>query len=279
MPSPPSLSVSIVVYKPAMNLLKQTLDSLAKAITFAKGRGVLGEVGIWLIDNSETGSIPYNFQYILGPILAGSQAAFVKIISGHGNVGYGKGHNLAIRQAGLDYHLILNPDVILAQDAIYEALLFLEANKEVGLLAPFASDQEGGCLYLCKRYPALFDLLLRGFVPNFIKRIFDSRLARYELRAIIDLNKPCEVEIISGCFMLARAVILREVHGFSNEFFMYFEDFDLSIRMSAISRVAYVPSVKIIHFGGEAARKGFRHARMFVESAYKFYTRNGWKIF
>lgn len=279
MPSLPSLSVSVVVYKPAMDLLKQTLSSLAKAIAFAKAKGVLGEAGIWLIDNSKAGSSPHDFQPILETALPGSLAIFAKVISGHGNVGYGRGHNLAIKRSGQDYHLILNPDVILAQDAIYEALRFLEANKQVGLLAPFASNQEGDRLYLCKRYPAAFDLLLRGFAPNFVKRIFTSRLARYELQSKIEEGKPYEVEIISGCFMFARTSTLKAVNGFSDEFFMYFEDFDLSIRMSAISKIVYVPSVKIIHFGGEAAGKGLGHVRMFVESAYKFYSRNGWKIF
>jgi hypothetical protein len=31
-----------------------------------------------------------------------------------------------------------------------------------------------------------------------------------------------------------------------------------------------VPSVRIIHYGGDAARKGWRHVRWFVISAFRY---------
>lgn len=275
---PSTLSVSVVVYKPATDLLELTLRSVAEAVAHAKREGLLRDTKVWLIDNAEVGAAPYDFR----PAIQASRLetmVFPEVIAGHGNLGYGRGHNLAIRRTSQDYHLILNPDVILAQDALSESIRFMEANKEVGLLAPHASNQNGNVLYLCKRYPTVFDLALRGFAPNLVKRMFALRLSRYELRSETSLGKQNEVEIISGCFMFARTSVLKQVGGFSDEFFMYFEDFDLSLRVSKIAKVVYVPSVRIVHFGGEAARKGSRHIQMFVESAAKFYRRNGWKLF
>jgi GT2 family glycosyltransferase len=58
---------------------------------------------------------------------------------------------------------------------------------------------------------------------------------------------------------------------------LYFEDYDLSLRTHAVARIAYVPSVRIVHHGGGASRKGVKHIGMFAQSAFKFYRRFGWK--
>ena len=60
---------------------------------------------------------------------------------------------------------------------------------------------------------------------------------------------------------------------------MYFEDFDLSLRIAPAHKVMYVPAVRIIHFGGDAAKKGRRHVGMFIRSAVTFFSHHGWKWF
>ncbi|MBC8932214.1 glycosyltransferase family 2 protein, partial [Escherichia coli] len=68
------------------------------------------------------------------PDLAAERAAFEQagigysVLSGHGNVGYGRGHNLAIEAARSRYHLILNPDIDLEPDALAQALDFLDTH-------------------------------------------------------------------------------------------------------------------------------------------------------
>lgn len=83
--------------------------------------------------------------------------------------------------------------------------------------------------------------------------------------------------IVSGCFMLFRTEPLKALKGFDPRYFLYFEDYDLSLRTAKLARIAYVPAVRVIHHGGGASRKGMAHVRMFVASAFKFYNRFGWK--
>jgi GT2 family glycosyltransferase len=83
--------------------------------------------------------------------------------------------------------------------------------------------------------------------------------------------------IVSGCFMLFRTSVLKKLAGFDARYFLYFEDYDLSLRTHEVARVAYAPAVRVLHHGGGAARKGSAHIRMFVASAYKFFSRFGWK--
>jgi GT2 family glycosyltransferase len=59
---------------------------------------------------------------------------------------------------------------------------------------------------------------------------------------------------------------------------MYFEDFDLSLRLGRIADIAYVPQVHITHSGGGAAKKGWTHRRLFMRSALTFFRDHGWKL-
>ena len=64
---------------------------------------------------------------------------------------------------------------------------------------------------------------------------------------------------MSGSFMLLRRKVIESTGGFDPAYFLYFEDFDWSVRLNRITRSAYVPTVRVVHHGGGAARKGWRH--------------------
>jgi hypothetical protein len=51
----------------------------------------------------------------------------------------------------------------------------------------------------------------------------------------------------------------------------------LVVRAGRLGELAWVPSVRIVHYGGEAARKGWRHVWLFGRSAVTFFNRHGWK--
>ena len=271
-----SLVVSIVCYNSDFSLLSRTIRSLDVASGKAKQSGVLGRLELMLVDNGKDkkSSLQSEFDKKLINCL---NIDSISLMSGHGNIGYGCGHNLAIKKNRLDFHLVLNPDVLLAECSLAKALLFFNQHPEVGLLAPSALDGEGNRLYLCKRFPTVFILLLRGFAPACFKRMFIKKLEYYEMRDLMGDETVRDIPIVSGCFMLFRTKTLLEISGFSPAFFLYFEDFDLSLRAARISRVAFVPSVKITHFGGHASKKGWRHIMMFLNSAILFFNRHGWR--
>jgi GT2 family glycosyltransferase len=124
----------------------------------------------------------------------------------------------------------------------------------------------------------VLDLLLRGFAPAFVKRCFRSRLERYEMRGVLTDQPLKGIPIVSGSFMFCRREPIAGIGGFSESFFLYFEDFDLSLRAAARGELAWVPAVRITHHGGNAARKGWRHVGLFTRSAITFFNRHGWKL-
>ena len=276
---PSSLQISIVTHHPDVRLLERTLRKLALAIGAAREDGALKTVHLALIDNSEDRAVAQSVVAIGKARLADS-GVHVIYLHGHANIGYGAAHNLVLHGSGADYHLVLNPDVELAHDALANAIHWLDAHPEVGALAPAVFGPDGERQYLCKRYPAIFDLFLRGFAPVFLKRLFRRRLALYELRDKIGVDPPRDVvgiPALSGAFMLVRREAIDRTGGFDPRFFLYFEDFDWSVRLNRITVTAYVPEVQVIHHGGDAARKGLAHIRWFCRSGHRFYAKHGWR--
>lgn len=256
---PCSLSISCVVYDTDYHVLATTIESLKISLETAIQHKTLNAYKFSLINN----------QKLLLPVfqeaatLAKNILADTEIISGHGNIGYGRGNNLAIHKTNLDFHLILNPDVKLDPLAIHEGLSFLIANPDVGLVAPNAFNENGLPEYLCKRTPSPLIIFLRGFNNSLLNRIFKRSLDHYTYKDKLPTDKPMPIELASGCFMLCKTEELKRVGGFSPEYFLYFEDFDLSRK---IKRKVFLPSMKIIHLGGKAATKGFKHIKLFLTS-------------
>lgn len=264
-----TLSISIVVYRPDLVMLDRVFETLAGALRqLAPARRAC----LYFIDNGGPGEL-------MGTPKAALRAEFtLKLIAGHGNVGYGRGHNLAIERTHSRYHLVLNPDIELDERGLIEALSFLEAHSDTGLLTPLIRDDSGEQQFLCRRFPTVLDLFARGFLPSSLRRPFAKRLAHYEMRDVIDDRTIIwDPPIVSGCFMLFRSDVLKRLNGFDPRYFLYFEDYDLSLRTHEIARVAYVPAVRVLHHGGGAARKGGAHVKLFVSSAFRFFQRFGWK--
>jgi GT2 family glycosyltransferase len=271
-----TLSISVVVYQPDVPCLVETLESLVEAVRRAREAGLLTAAQLFLIDNGS--SDPAGLDRAIGWLAEPRTGVDFSVLRGHGNVGYGRGHNLGLRQAHSEYHLILNPDVRLEPDALVEGLLFLNRQQSVGLVAPDVRGADGERQFLCREYPDLFTLLLRGFAPPAVRGWFAARLERYEMRDRLGNEVVDDVPIASGCFMLARTGVLNAVSGFAESYFLYFEDYDLSLRLRRLASIAYVPRVRIIHLGGGAARKGALHVRLFLESAWRFFRTHGWKV-
>jgi GT2 family glycosyltransferase len=77
--------------------------------------------------------------------------------------------------------------------------------------------------------------------------------------------------------MICRSKEVLNAGGFDPHYFLYFEDFDLSLRLKDQGKLVFHPGMKIIHGGGHAARKGISHIIHFVRSALRFFNTHGWK--
>jgi GT2 family glycosyltransferase len=276
---PSSLQVSIVTFRPDWQLLERCLRKLALAIGAARESGVLRTVHVALVDNSADRAIAAKV-VDLGRTRFADSGVQVSYVHGHANIGYGAAHNLALHGSGADYHLVLNPDVELAADALLNAVRWMNAHPDVGAIAPQVKRRDGTRDYLVKRKPAVLDLALRGFLPRVGRLLFRSRLDRYEMRDVIDADPErdiVDVAAMSGACMLLRRKAVDQTGGFDPRFFLYFEDYDWTVRLNKVTRTAYVPSFEVVHHGGGASRKGMRHVGHFMKGGWRYYRKHGWK--
>jgi GT2 family glycosyltransferase len=271
----PRIAVSIVVYNSSLPLLQRTLDSLERTIEPSRDSG-LGGLDVTIVDNGSPAAY--------GQALAELCDAFIQrdefrlmVSSLPVNVGFGAGHNRALSQAAGEYYLVLNPDVEVAPDALALGCLRLRDSSDVVLISPHAVGADGRQEFLCKRRPSVLVLLLRAFLPKSGRRLFPAKMAAYEMSDVCVSDQDVTVPLASGCFMLARSAQLREIGGFDERYFLYFEDFDLSLRIGRLGQVIYMPQLHIVHHGGYAARKGWRHLQLFARSGLRFFRQHGWR--
>jgi GT2 family glycosyltransferase len=268
----PRLSIAIVTYRTNAAMLERCLAALAGSVERARAGGLAGEADLFLVDNSPSSERAASIAP--GTWTAGS----VRVLHGHGNLGYGRANNLVLEALQSDVHVVMNPDVEVDPDAIGGALAALAAHGDIGLVAPDVYDAHGARQYLCKRYPSVWVLFLRGFAPAFLRRRFRDAIDRYEMRDAIADHFVAGIPLASGCFMGIRTALFKSLGGFDASYFMYFEDYDLSVRLARHAGLAYAPQARSVHHGGGAAAKGWRHVAWFLGSAWRFFSRHGWKL-
>ncbi len=227
-------------------------------------------IHLFLIDNSPDDSfIHSNSQF--------QNNSRVTYIFNNKNIGYGSAHNIALRKIInlSNYHIVLNPDIEFDSLALEKCINYLDQNINIGLLMPKVLYPNGDIQYLCKMLNSPFDLIVRRFIPDFLRKIFEKKLEHYELKHK-DYNQIMEVPNLSGCFMLMRCEALKTVGLFDEKFFMYLEDTDLCRRINQQYQTIYYPEVSIIHHYEKGSYKNYKLLMYHIRSAFYFFSKWGW---
>ena len=269
-----TISVVTVSYFSELTLLASLLDSLKLAAKILFERTAY-RLDYYIIDNSVDEQYYASLKKLLAETTLGGSVR-LQLIASPANAGYGAGNNQINSRLNSDYHLILNPDVELHLEALYQAVKYMEGNHDVAMLSPQIINQSTS-YHVVKAYPDCFTLLLRYFNISLLNKRYAERLSRYQCTNLGDIADK-SVALAGGCFLFVRTDWFNRIEGFDEYFFMYFEDFDLSIRLRSHGNIAYVPQVMISHAGGGVGRKTWRHHFLFAVSAIKFFNRYGWRL-
>ena len=199
----------------------------------------------------------------------------VEYIFNDKNLGYGAGHNIAIRESIYDnipFHLVINPDILLNAQDIDTMYQFILQNSEIGCLMPKVLYPNGELQYLCKLLPTPMDVFGRRFLP---KRWIRKRNEKYEMRSS-GYDEMMNVPYLSGCFMLLRTQAVQKVRLFDERFFMYPEDMDLTRRIHRDYLTVYFPRVSIVHNHEHASYKSLRMLWIHVVNMCRYFNKWGW---
>jgi GT2 family glycosyltransferase len=272
------LSASIVTFRSNIALFSSLSESLVCALRRARTEYPIVADLVVVINDTRAQDIAA-IECAVDRIRARApEYVRLRVVKGHGNVGYGAGQNLALETVSSDYHLILNPDVFLEKDALLEGLRYLGEHAEVAMLVPQGFNPQNEYARLSKRHPSLLVLLLRALAVRSSDGVLGRRVARYTYGGELPCDAPKSITLASGCFMLCRTDTLRKVNGFDERYFLYFEDYDLSLRVKNYGQIVELPQARITHYGGNTARRDLRRVVHFLRSGVRFFNRYGWRI-
>lgn len=251
------ISVVIVNYN-VKYYLEQCLYSLSRALAEIDSE-------IFVVDNHSTdGSAVYLER----------RFSNVNIIESNHNQGFARANNIAIRQSEGDYILLLNPDTIVGESVISQALLYMDNHAEIGGLGVKMLKTDGSFAMESRRgLPTPLTALYKmtGLCTKFPKsKVFGKYYLSY-----LDKTKPAQIEVISGAFCLLRRSALNKIGLLDESFFMYGEDIDLSYRLLKVGYENWYLPISILHYKGESTHKSsFRYVHVFYKAMYIFFRKH-----
>ncbi len=192
-----------------------------------------------------------------------------------GNVGFGAAHDLLIPHLDSDYHVVMNPDIMLPDGSAIPALAaFLDASPDVGMCVPRILDPAGRQQFLCRRPLTVLDVALRFLAPGRLLR----RRQEWHMMMDHDYAATFDVPFASGCFLMVRTALFRELGGFDPRIFLYGEDADLTRRVNAVSRTAYVPQGTVVHAWQRASYRTRNMFLIHLKSLAYYFRKWGWRL-
>lgn len=248
-----TVSVSIVSYNSAADI-ERVLDSLLTAT-----KGV--QLQVFVVDNHSCDNTCD---------LIRSRYEQVTLIELPENIGFGGAHNRAIAAADSDYHVILNPDITFDADVLTALATYLEEDTDAVLATPLILNTDGTPQAVPRVLPKrryMFAGQLERFGGVF-RKWRDAYTRRTET-----FTSPTAIEFCTGCFMMFRTAVLKELGGFDDGFFMYMEDADLSRRAAKYGRLMLIPDVTVTHVWEKASGKSAKFLKIHLRSMRYYFSK------
>ena len=248
------MDVSIIIVN--YNTLELTKNTISSVIGKTKDLNY----EIILIDNASTdGSVEFFEKEYKDKII---------FIKNNKNLGFGRANNKGIEIAKGKYIFLLNSDTLLINNAIKILFDYMEDNHNSGVCGGNLFDLE-----LKPTHSFVEELPSLKTEINILKRAISKLTGGNKKRKDFNhSNIEKEVGYITGADMMIRKSILDRVGLFDKDFFMYFEETELTYRIKKLGyKIMSIPTAKIIHLEGKSTIFKEKKIRMFLESKYKYF--------
>ncbi|WP_431494528.1 glycosyltransferase family 2 protein [Pseudomonas brassicacearum] len=181
----------------------------------------------------------------------------LQIVRNAANLGFAVACNQGARLSAAPNLFFLNPDTVLAADAIDRLLLALRSAPEIGMVGGFlcnpdGSEQAGGR----RVFPTPRRAFMRAFGLSRLSALFPSLLSDFLLHKEPLPGTPIVVEAISGACMLVKREAIESVGLWDEDYFLHCEDLDWCMRFHQAGwRVLFVPDARVMHVFGGCSRQ------------------------
>ncbi|MCK6613343.1 MAG: glycosyltransferase family 2 protein [Ignavibacteriaceae bacterium] len=191
----------------------------------------------------------------------------VKLIANDTNNGFAKANNQALKLSEARYHLLLNPDTIVIENAIDKMVDYMDQTKTHVLTSKLLNDDRT----LQKSVSSFFSLS-GSFLEN---RFFSEILKNFNskgqnLMSYWDHNSIREIDWAHGAVLMMSDEAFRKIGLLDERFYIYAEEMDYYMRFrKAGYKAIYHPEIQIIHYGKSSSRQ--RRGEMFIMNYKSFY--------
>lgn len=170
----------------------------------------------------------------------------LRILQGHGNVGFGRACNYGARIAKGDYLLFLNPDAVSRKGA---AMLMADCGehlKRPWITGGFLQTEDGKE----QRGTRRGNLTPMSAVVSFSPLYKLPGLKSIHMENQECPSAPTEVPVVSGACLMTDRESFEQLGGFDENYFLHVEDIDICRRaVLAGGEVYSVPDAKVMHYG------------------------------
>jgi GT2 family glycosyltransferase len=157
------------------------------------------------------------------------------------NLGFGKAANLGAQKALGNILFFLNPDAEIGSKNSQEVLNMIKENINWGIVGARLENEH----YKVQEWIA-------GKETSLVE-LFWNNIGFPRSRRLWECKEKTKVDWISAAAIFIRRDLFLEVGGFDENFFMYFEDMDLSKRIRNIGKeIIYYPDFVVSHKGGRS---------------------------
>jgi N-acetylglucosaminyl-diphospho-decaprenol L-rhamnosyltransferase len=197
----------------------------------------------------------------------------IKYIESPKNLGYGAGNNLGVKHAKGEYIFILNPDTEIVEGNISKLIDFIDKNNKIGAVAPLLLGKR------LKPYQQGTQILTPQravFALSFINKYFpNNKVSRSYWTLEWDRNSIRRVDVVPGTAFVIKKSIFEKIGGFDEKYFLFFEEFDLCIRLKDLGYKNYInPDLKIYHKWGASTSRNPASYKYFLKSRYFYFKKN-----
>lgn len=251
------ISIIIVHYKNEKDLF-DCLDSLY-------GLKVSQSYEVIIVDNSENKNLQK-------PLLTKNYKN-LQYISSPKNLGYGGGMNLGAKYSKGEYLFILNPDVVFNNDIISSLISKFKKHKRTGIISPLLYTTNNVIMEQGARELTPLRALIK---LSFIEKLFPNNPISkdYWVKEWKD-NSLKEVDSVPGTALIIKKQLFDEVRGFDENFFLYFEEFDLCKRIRERGYKIFIdPTSKLIHKWGTSTKLLKNRDEIFKKSRYYYFKKH-----
>jgi len=177
----------------------------------------------------------------------------VDLIRSEENLGFGRACNRAAAETSSRFVLLLNPDATMLPGCLGTLLDLAERQPLGGLYGGRVYTRDGDVDPMsCSGRPTLWSTFC--FATGLSAIFASSAVFNQVEMGSWARDEERQVDVITGCLLLADRVAWERLGGFDERFFMYGEDIDLSLRAAALGyEPTFTPDAGISHIGGASS--------------------------